>query len=280
MNVPNDNGSLFDSMAATATNSSFINNSAPTSPRVNATNATPTSPFDSSVATPANANSSSSSVYKINGAFLQQYANDILYNGGANAVGSASGANSVGGGENGNSFDINSTDFPSLGGSAPVAPTPNGNANISSSVSRQQQLQHSVQQQQYQLQQNKSNLYRLAMSGASNANFNMTTEDFPALPGAPPPSLNAVGNGNVGDNSNVSSVSGLYRDLQQAGVHAEVSSGNAASSSNASQGNAPSLSGAIGLGGTSGTFNISLIPIVSLVHALLCSSYRIRWKPR
>ena len=260
MNVPNDNGSLFDSMAAAAANSSFLNSSAPTSPRANTVNAAPTSPFDSSSGN-NNANSSSAA-YKINGAFLQQYANDILYNGGANTASSISGASSVGGGDNGNSFDINSSDFPSLGGSAPVQSNVNGSANSSSGVSRQQQLQHSVQQQQYQLQQNKSNLYRLAMAGTNNSNFNMTTEDFPALPGAPPPSLNAVGNVSAGDSSSVSSVPGLYRDLQQVGVNVEGSSGNPTSSSNTSQGHAPSSSVALGLGGASGTLKFNSIELL------------------
>ena len=85
-------------------------------------------------------------------------------------------------------FDL--SDFPSLGG------TGNNNASSSSgdglAAALRQQQQLLVQQQMLQgstsggKQQN--NLYRLAMSGSSNGggNFNMATEDFPALPGAPP----------------------------------------------------------------------------------------------
>merc|ERR1712238_116869 len=68
---------------------------------------------------------------------------------------------------------------------------------------QQQQQQQQVSQQQKQ-QQQQNNLYRLAMQGGSNGgNFNMATEDFPALPGAPPPSNNSsnvpVGVGGSGD---------------------------------------------------------------------------------
>jgi CCR4-NOT transcription complex subunit 2 len=63
---------------------------------------------------------------------------------------------------------------------------------------RQQQQQLLAHQQQM-LQgggKQQSNLYRLAMSGGSNGgtNFNMATEDFPALPGAPPQSGANSGN--------------------------------------------------------------------------------------
>lgn len=248
MNIPNDNGGLFDT-----SNNSFIH-SAPTSPRPNSNPATANaanSPFDS---------------YKINGAFLQQYANDILYNGSANDNG-----------DGGGPFDINSSDFPSLGvgsGSSGGAgsgvgvgitqvssvPVQQGvgvgvGTGAASNVSRQQQLQHSVQQQQFQLQQNKSNLYRLAMSG-NNTNFNMTTEDFPALPGAPPPSLNNVNvNPASVDNSAVASrdSTGLYRDLQESIVNpaTATSQSNSVSSTTSGQPGVASLSGFGGIGGPS-----------------------------
>eukprot|EP00816_Leptocylindrus_hargravesii_P003752 CAMPEP_0196818792 /NCGR_PEP_ID=MMETSP1362-20130617/67556_1 /TAXON_ID=163516 /ORGANISM="Leptocylindrus danicus, Strain CCMP1856" /LENGTH=451 /DNA_ID=CAMNT_0042197045 /DNA_START=167 /DNA_END=1522 /DNA_ORIENTATION=+ len=235
MNIPTDNGGLFDT-----SNNSFIH-SAPTSPRPNSNPATTNSansPFDS---------------YKINGAFLQQYANDILYNGSANDNG-----------DTGGPFDINSSDFPSLGvgsnssGAAGSAGTQGSNGQqgggSASNVSRQQQLQHSVQQQQFQLQQNKSNLYRLAMSGNST-NFNMTTEDFPALPGAPPPSLNVNVNPTSVDNNAVTSrdSTGLYRDLQESISNpvTATSQSNSISSSTGGQPGVASLSGLGGIGGPS-----------------------------
>lgn len=94
-------------------------------------------------------------------------------------------------------FDLN--DFPSLGGGVGVgsggAAVGGSNAVSSSSnglagALRQQQQQLLAHQQMLQggsKNSNTSNLYRLAMqSGASNGqNFSVSTEDFPALPGAP-----------------------------------------------------------------------------------------------
>lgn len=93
-------------------------------------------------------------------------------------------------------FDIN--DFPSLGGGAGgnnvgvPAPPSNG---LASALRQQQQVlahQQMMQSAAGSKNQNTSNLYRLAMqSGANGAQkFSVTTEDFPALPGAP------VGGGN------------------------------------------------------------------------------------
>jgi hypothetical protein len=92
-------------------------------------------------------------------------------------------------------FDL--SDFPSLGGTGSNNATSNSGDGLAAALRQQQQLL--AQQQMLQgngggsKQQN--NLYRLAMSGGSNGggNFNMATEDFPALPGAPPTSGGSVG---------------------------------------------------------------------------------------
>jgi CCR4-NOT transcription complex subunit 2 len=116
---------------------------------------------------------------------------------------SNAGASSVGA----SAFDL--SDFPSLGGNT------NG-VGIQQAVSsgnglaaalRQQQQQLLQHQQMMQSQSNNvrsSNLYKLAMSSGANggANFNMATEDFPALPGAPP----AGSSGNNGPASSSSSL--------------------------------------------------------------------------
>ena len=113
-------------------------------------------------------------------------------------------------------FDIN--DFPSLGGGAPGSGggTLSSTGSVSSSTGnglaaalRQQQQQQLAHQQMLQLGgvnknstavTNSSNLYRLAMQSSANganANFNMATEDFPALPGAPPSTGNISGSNGV-----------------------------------------------------------------------------------
>jgi hypothetical protein len=128
----------------------------------------------------------------------------------------------------GTSFDL--TDFPSLAGgiggaNASVA----GNGLAAALRQQQQQQQQQLLAHQQMLQSkggvsNASNLYRLAMSGA-NGNFNMATEDFPALganapqpapsgssalnpssllSGSMPVSRGGNANGNVG---------GLYADI-------------------------------------------------------------------
>jgi len=138
------------------------------------------------------------------------------------------------GNNNSTAFDLN--DFPSLGGTVVMqggsntdgSTNNNNSTNVTSNglaaaLRDQQRLlahhnQQLLQQQQagvpnpqqqqqtsqQQKQQQQSNMYRLAMQGGSNGgNFNMATEDFPALPGAPPPSSNssnvAVGVGGSGD---------------------------------------------------------------------------------
>lgn len=95
----------------------------------------------------------------------------------------------AGGGSSNPSFDLN--DFPSLGGGAASgAGTSNaGNDNGLATALRQQQqlLQQQMMQSGVSAADKSSNLYRLAMSsGIANgaaSNFNMTTEDFPALGG-------------------------------------------------------------------------------------------------
>jgi len=151
--------------------------------------------------------------------------------GGTSSGTATSGANGT---SSNTTFDLN--DFPSLGGTVVMQGgsnsdvSTNNNSNNSNngvaaalrdqqrllahhnqqllqqqggSISQQQQQANSQQQKQ---QQQQNNLYRLAMQGggSNGNNFNMATEDFPALPGAPPPSsgsanvLVGAGNGDVG----------------------------------------------------------------------------------
>jgi CCR4-NOT transcription complex subunit 2 len=85
-------------------------------------------------------------------------------------------------------FDLN--DFPSLGGvvAGTVGPSTPGNGLAAALRQQQQLLAHQQMLQSGSSGSKSPNLYRLAMSSAPNAvpNFNMATEDFPALPGAPP----------------------------------------------------------------------------------------------
>eukprot|EP00535_Pseudo-nitzschia_heimii_P007281 CAMPEP_0197178590 /NCGR_PEP_ID=MMETSP1423-20130617/3820_1 /TAXON_ID=476441 /ORGANISM="Pseudo-nitzschia heimii, Strain UNC1101" /LENGTH=430 /DNA_ID=CAMNT_0042628363 /DNA_START=365 /DNA_END=1657 /DNA_ORIENTATION=+ len=160
--------------------------------------------------------------------------------GGTGSGTSTTGAN----GSNSNStFDLN--DFPSLGGTVVMqgASNSDGSNNNSSnngvaaalrdqqrllahhnqqllqqqggSNPQQQQQANSQQQKQQQQQQQQNNLYRLAMQGGSNGNnFNMATEDFPALPGAPPPSSSSsnapvgAGSGDLGTSGSSSLLMG------------------------------------------------------------------------
>ncbi|KAL7461034.1 hypothetical protein ACHAXS_001470 [Conticribra weissflogii] len=113
-----------------------------------------------------------------------------------NAFSNEGGNGQHGGGSANPSFDLN--DFPSLGGGA-VSNAGSGATVTENGLAAALRQQHLLQQQM--LQQagggggtdasKSSNLYRLAMSssiGNGGANFNMATEDFPALPGAPPSS--------------------------------------------------------------------------------------------
>lgn len=191
-------------------------------------------------------------------------------NGYGNDSGSSNSVPSVGAptsGSGSTTFDLN--DFPSLGGGggAGGGATPTTNNNGLSAALRQQQqiLAHQQMLQNSSKSSNSSNLYRLAMqSGVNgNQNFNMATEDFPALPGAPvggngggangETSILLGGNGNTGSlsgtpgNSFVNPVSrtssgasgnGLYGDLENMGSQLD---------SNGLQGGAGLSSGISGL---------------------------------
>mmetsp|Transcript_26911 Transcript_26911/g.40727 ORF Transcript_26911/g.40727 Transcript_26911/m.40727 type:complete len:474 (-) Transcript_26911:215-1636(-) len=141
-------------------------------------------------------------------------------NGYGNDSGSSNSVPSVGAptsGSGSTTFDLN--DFPSLGGGgvAGGGATPTTNNNGLSAALRQQQQQILAHQQMLQnssKSSNSSNLYRLAMqSGVNgNQNFNMATEDFPALPGAPVGGNGGGANGEtsilLGGNGNTGSLSG------------------------------------------------------------------------
>mmetsp|Transcript_3434 Transcript_3434/g.4787 ORF Transcript_3434/g.4787 Transcript_3434/m.4787 type:complete len:455 (+) Transcript_3434:75-1439(+) len=121
-----------------------------------------------------------------------------------------------------NAFDLK--EFPSLGGG--------GAGNISAAGGENNGLAAALRQQQILAQQQmmqggsgktqSSNLYRLAMgssmgtslvsTGSNNANFNMATEDFPALPGAPTPSGTSVGNNSSGSGL-LGGIEGSQRDM-------------------------------------------------------------------
>mmetsp|Transcript_16430 Transcript_16430/g.41200 ORF Transcript_16430/g.41200 Transcript_16430/m.41200 type:complete len:452 (+) Transcript_16430:273-1628(+) len=143
-----------------------------------------------------------------------------------NDTSSASGAGAMAPGgttsTNNTTFDLN--DFPSLGGSVVMQGSSNtdgSNSNSNNGVAaalrdQQRLLAHHNQQllqqqggsnpQQQANKQQQNNLYRLAMQGGGNngSNFNMATEDFPALPGAPPTSNNSGpvgGSGTTGSSS-------------------------------------------------------------------------------
>ena len=166
-------------------------------------------------------------------------------------------------------LDLN--DFPSLGGGAPSSggsggSNSNSNNNGLEAALRQNQLLLAHQQMMQQSGGNgnvgiggvgnskSSNLYRLAMSSNPGANagstgaagnFNMTTEDFPALPGALPPSAGV---------SSLLGGSGLLdavtQQQQRDGVGVPSSSSSVASAGN--QGNSNQL------GSGSGMYNIEL----------------------
>ena len=109
-----------------------------------------------------------------------------LGNGFGNDSGAPSSSNTGGNSSGASAFDL--SDFPSLGGSANngVNSQTNSGSGLAAALRQQQQLL-AHQQMLQGGQQKQNNLYRLAMSSGSNggANFNMATEDFPALPGAP-----------------------------------------------------------------------------------------------
>ena len=129
-----------------------------------------------------------------------------------NGFGNDSGNNNNGSTANSGSsaFDLN--DFPSLGGKSGA-----GNDNNSLAAALRQQHLMAQQQQLLQNQNNgnkvssqTTNLYRLAManSASTNSNFKMATEDFPALPGAPP-----LGSGGASSGSGLLDGGDGQRDL-------------------------------------------------------------------
>ena len=99
---------------------------------------------------------------------------------------------------------------------------------------------------------NSSNLYRLAMQSGANgaiANFNMATEDFPALPGAPPSSIIAGGsNGSLSGHGNSPTI------LSGNGG-SSLLSGNAFGGSSVSRGTASGSSGGLYSGDLDGGSN-------------------------
>jgi CCR4-NOT transcription complex subunit 2 len=177
-----------------------------------------------------------------------------------NGFGSNDQANSAGGVSSappGTSFDL--SDFPSLGGTGGNAQVGSAAGNGLAAALRQQQQILAHQQ----MLQNSSslgagggtpgskssNLYRLAMTG--NGNFNMATEDFPALSGTPGggggpggPSLSAQSLLSGGSNSGV--VSRAPSNGHAGGLYgSELESGN-------SQLDGAGLLGGAGLGGLGG----------------------------
>jgi CCR4-NOT transcription complex subunit 2 len=163
----------------------------------------------------------------------------------------------------GTSFDL--SDFPSLGGGgggAAGGATGSGNGLAAALREQQQLLAH-----QQMLQGANSgvsgkgggsNLYMLAMTG-SNGNFNMTTEDFPALGGG-----QADGSGNA-SGINVSSLLGNSSSVQPGSSNENaIYGGGLDSGSSRLEGGAGLLGGA-GLGGLGGLRNpgSSLSPATS-----------------
>ena len=160
--------------------------------------------MDATSATSSAASSVDGRSVSTGGGGAAEYLNLGMFSSGSSGqselLGGNDGGFSLGNGFNensaGTSFDL--SDFPSLGGGNNAAAASAGNG--LAAALRQRQL---LAQQQEMLQggnaANKSNnLYRLAMTG-SNGNFNMASEDFPALSsGAPQPSngpTNATGLG-------------------------------------------------------------------------------------
>mmetsp|Transcript_19347 Transcript_19347/g.22411 ORF Transcript_19347/g.22411 Transcript_19347/m.22411 type:complete len:428 (+) Transcript_19347:119-1402(+) len=132
------------------------------------------------------------------------FGNESSGNNGNGAAAPGSGGSSA--------FDLN--EFPSLGGSSAGG----GDNNSLAAALRQQQMMAQQQMMQNQTNSSKaaqsSNLYRLAMGNAAPAgpNFNMATEDFPALPGAPPLGSGGASTGSgllVGVENNHREISGL-----------------------------------------------------------------------
>lgn len=143
----------------------------------------------------------------------------------------------------GTSFDL--SDFPSLGGtSGSQANAGSGNNGLAAALRQQQLLAHQQQQQHLMSgttkQQQQTNLYRLAMTG-TNGNFNMATEDFPALSGALP---SGAGAGTNGANMTASLLSSSARAPANGGLY-----GSSDLDTGTSQLDGGGLLGGAGLGG-------------------------------
>jgi hypothetical protein len=221
---------------------------------------------------------------------------------GGGTLGNGYGNDASSGPTSSSTFDLN--DFPSLGGGPPGsgAGTLSSTGSLSSAsgnglaaaLRQQQQLAHQQMLQVGAVNKNasavtnSSNLYRLAMQAGANgvnANFNMATEDFPALPGPPPSSGNVGGsNGSIlGPGNSTLLLDGNGGSSLVAGnsfggqsVSRGLSSGGAGGSyagdmdggSNALDGNG--LLGGVGLGalgGLSGLSSMSVNP-TALGHQL------------
>ena len=161
-----------------------------------------------------------------------------LGNGFGNDTGAPSSSGSGGTASGTTAFDLN--DFPSLGGGSAnsgAGSSANNPGNGLAAALRQQQQLLAHQQMLQGTGKQQNNLYRLAMSSGSNggANFNMATEDFPALPGAPPPSAGSSGNSGSAPSSSPSLLIG--------GTNSAVNSSQGGFLSGASR--APSNSGGL-----------------------------------
>mmetsp|Transcript_11157 Transcript_11157/g.14084 ORF Transcript_11157/g.14084 Transcript_11157/m.14084 type:complete len:438 (-) Transcript_11157:127-1440(-) len=169
----------------------------------------------------------------------------------ANGFGNDSGNNSnnnstaAGGSTGSSAFDLN--DFPSLGGGAGGNSATAGDNNSLAAALRHQQQLLAQQQQVMQSQSNSnkvaqsSNLYRLAMGNtpSNSANFNMATEDFPALPGAPP-----LGSGGVNSGSGLlGGVEGGQRELSGSSTPGSTFTTSAQSASRTSNGSGAGIFG-------------------------------------
>jgi CCR4-NOT transcription complex subunit 2 len=203
----------------------------------------------------------------------------------ANGFGNIASDSNLGNPGSGTSFDLN--DFPSLAGgsgSSVVGGSISGSGSgIAAALRVQQQLLAAQQQQQQQQQQQMmhqnnnsingskvagsgNNLYRLAMTN-TNGNFNMATEDFPALPGGPTQAGSAgIGNSGILNSSSLLSTSnnassqrtnangeGLYVNSIDASTN-QLDSGASLLSGTGLSG----LGGLRGLQQPSGTLNVSV----------------------
>lgn len=173
----------------------------------------------------------------------QQQSNDLLVGAGSGfSLGNGFGADSTGATTSGTSFDL--SDFPSLGGTAGSAAA-SGNGLAAALRQQQQQQQLLAHQQMLQGTASKtSNLYRLAMTG-TNGNFNMASEDFPAL------SSGAPGANGPATGSSVLNASSLLSGSGATSLISRTSSGGSGLYGNELESGSSQLEGVTGLlGGT------------------------------